>query len=80
MDSVRLRAISGLEGCGGLFDEAMETARESIRQRPNYSDGYLFLGLAQCLKGQKEEGVKNLLKAKELGDPQADMLIEKYSK
>ena len=64
----------------GLFDEAMETARESIRQRPDYSDGYLFLGLAQCLKGQKEEGVKNLLKAKELGDPQADMLIEKYSK
>lgn len=64
----------------GLFDEAMETARESIRQRPDYSDGYLFLGLAQCLKGQKEEGVKNLLKAKELGDPQADMLIDKYSK
>ena len=64
----------------GLFDEAMETARESIRQRPDYSDGYLFLGLAQCLKGQKEEGVKNLLKAKELGDPQADLLIEKYSK
>ena len=64
----------------GLYDEAMETARESIRTRPDYSAGYLFLGLAQCLKGQKDEGVKNLLKAKELGDPQADGLIEKYSK
>ena len=47
---------------------------------PNYSDGYLFLGLAQCLKGNKDEGLKNLQKAKELGDPQADELIEKYSK
>lgn len=64
----------------GLYDDAIATAQESIRLRPNYSDGYLFLGLAQCLKGQKEEGVKNLLKAKEMGDPQADDLIEKYSK
>jgi hypothetical protein len=47
---------------------------------PEYSDGYLFLGLAQCLKGQKAEGVKNLQRAKELGDPQVDELIEKYSK
>ena len=38
------------------------------------------MGLAQCLKGEKAEGVKNLQKAKELGDAQADDLIEKYSK
>ena len=62
----------------GLYDEAAQTARESICIAPDHSDGYLFLGLAQCLKGDKEEGVKNLLKAKELGDPQADGLIEKY--
>ena len=63
----------------GLYDDAIATAQESIRLRPNYSDGYLFLGLAQCLKGQQEEGVKNLLKAKDMGDPQADDLIKKYS-
>lgn len=64
----------------GQNDEAAETARRCIGMAPNYSDGYLFLGLAQCLKGNKEEGLKNLQKAKELGDPQADELIEKYSK
>jgi len=36
--------------------------------------------LSQCLKGDKSEGLKNLQKAKELGDAQADDLIEKYSK
>lgn len=45
---------------------------------PENSDGYLFLGLAQCMKGDKEQGVANLRKAKDLGDPQADSLIEKY--
>lgn len=64
----------------GLYDEAQETARECIRIAPDHSDGYLFLGLAQCLKEQKEEGLKNLRKALELGDPQAEGLIEKYSK
>ena len=64
----------------GLYDEAIETAKECIQVAPDHSDGYLFLGIAQCLKGQKEEGVQNLKKAKELGDPQADDLIEKYSK
>ena len=64
----------------GLYDEAMETARQCIEVAPEHSDGYLFLGLAQCLNGQKAEGVKNLQKAKELGDDQADGLIEKYGK
>lgn len=64
----------------GMNDEAIETAKECIRIAPEQSDGYLFLGVAQCIKGQKEEGIKNLQKARELGDSQADGLIEKYSK
>lgn len=64
----------------GLHDDAIASAKECIRLAPEHSDGYLFLGLAQCLKGQKAEGVKNLQKAKELGDEQADALIEKYAK
>ena len=63
-----------------LIDEAIETASECIRLFPDSSDGYLFLGLAQCLKGDKALGVVNLLKAKVLGDAQADTLIEKYGK
>ncbi len=63
----------------GMYDNAIATAQECIGLDANNSDGYLFLGLAQCLKGQKEEGIKNLQKAKELGDSQADALIEKYA-
>ena len=63
-----------------LLDQAIETASECIRLFPDASDGYLFLGLAQCIKGDKVQGVGNLRKAKDLGDAQADGLIEKYGK
>ena len=62
----------------GHYDEAITTARECIAIDAELSDGYLFLGLAQCLKGNKAEGIANLRKAGELGDPQAQHLIEKY--
>ena len=62
----------------GLYDQTIATAKECIALDAGNSDGYLFLGLGQCLKGQKVEGIKNLQKAKELGDTQADALIEKY--
>lgn len=62
----------------GMYDGAIATAKECIGIDANNSDGYLFLGLAQCLKGQKAEGIKNLEKAKSLGDTQADALIQKY--
>lgn len=71
---------ASLEVRVGLYDEAIATAQECIKLVPDYSDGHLFLGLAQCLKGNKPEGVKNLQRAKELGDEQADGLIEKYGK
>ena len=62
----------------GMYDAAIATAQECIGLDADLSDGYLFLGLAQCLKGQKEEGIKNLQKAQTLGNPQASSLIEKY--
>lgn len=62
----------------GLYDNAMATANESLAIDPNDSDGYLFLGVAQCLKGNKKEGIPNLQKAKEMGNLQAEALIEKY--
>ena len=62
----------------GLYDQAIATAKECIALDAGNSDGYLFLGLGQCLNGQKTEGIKNLQKAKDLGDTQADALIEKY--
>ena len=64
----------------GQYQEALQTADECIAIEPETSNGYLFKGLAQCLLGHKKEGTQNLEKAKELGDPQAEKLIEKYSK
>ncbi len=63
----------------GLYKDAIDTSEQLIAAAPTQSDGYLFLGLAQCLTDNKAEGVKNLQKALELGDPQAKELIEKYS-
>ena len=62
----------------GLYDNAIATAKESITIDANDSDGYLFLGVAQCLKGNKKEGIPNLQKAKNMGNLQAEALIEKY--
>lgn len=64
----------------GMTDEAIESAKGCISMAPEGSDGYLLLGLALCVKGQKAEGLKNLAKAKELGNSQAQSLIDKYSK
>ena len=62
----------------GQLDDAIQTAEEIITMEPDSSNGYLFKGLAQCLKGNKKEGIPNLEKAKDIGDPQAGGLIEKY--
>lgn len=64
----------------GQHKEAIATAQQLIKMAPELSDGYLFLGLAQCLTNQKAEGARNLTKAKELGNEQAQSLIDKYAK
>ena len=63
-----------------LIDQALESATECLRLDPEGSDGYLMAGIAQCQKGDKEQGLKNLQKAKELGNDQAQTFIEKFSK
>lgn len=62
------------------LDDAMEVSRKGIALAPENPDFYRMLGYCQVQSGQKEEGKKNLLKAKELGDPNAGVLIEKYCK
>lgn len=61
-----------------LHDGAIKTAERCIELAPEYSDGYLLLGLAQISKGDKSAGMTNLEKAKQLGNPQAQPLMEKY--
>lgn len=64
----------------GHYEEAAETARQLIQLEPKQSDGYLFLGLALCLDNKKAEGLQQLQKALDMGDPQAAEFIEKYGK
>ena len=63
-----------------LFDQALESAQQCLRLDPQGSDGYLMSGIAQCAKGDRQQGLPNLQKAKELGNDQAQTFIDKYSK
>ena len=61
-------------------EDAIKTAKRCIEIAPEYSEGYLILGLAQLQTKQKQEGLANLQKAKDLGNEQAQSLIDKYGK
>ena len=63
-----------------MFDEAIESSKKCIEMAPKFSDTYLILGLAQTRKGNKAEGLANMKKAKEMGNAQAQALIDKYGK
>lgn len=58
--------------------EGISAATQCTKIAPEYADGYLLLGLLQIENKQKAEGLKNLQKAKELGDTRADAYISKY--
>lgn len=63
-----------------LVDDAIQTADRCVKLAPDYSDGYLILGLAMVNKGDIQGGLSNLEKAKQLGNAQAQPLIDKYAK
>jgi len=60
------------------FKEAIIAAEQCIKLEPEYPDAYLVLGIAQVESGDKTEGIKNIEKAKSLGNQQADVFLEKY--
>ncbi|MBP3775096.1 MAG: serine protease [Bacteroidaceae bacterium] len=60
----------------GQFEEAVYTGQQAIKVNPNGADAYKAIGLALGEMGRKAEALKNLRKAKELGDPQAESLIQ----
>ena len=62
------------------FDDAIKTADMCIRISPDMTDPYVIKGLALIMKSQTSEGIKQLEKAKELGDQRAQGLIDKYKK
>ena len=62
-----------------LTDQAFESAQKCMQLAPDNSDGYLMSGIVQCIKGDRQQGMQNLQKAKELGNSQAQSFIDKYS-
>lgn len=62
------------------IDEAIIAAKKAITASPKFADSYRLLGYCQAVKGMKDEAIKNLTKAKELGDEKAEAVIEKYCK
>ena len=59
------------------YDEGISAATHCTELAPEYADGYLLLGLLQKEKGLKDEAIKNLKKAQELGDPRAADYLSK---
>lgn len=64
----------------GRYDTAMKLLQAIIQTNPKYAEAYRLLGLCHIQLKQNEEACKNFNKAKELGDPNVDALIEKYGK
>lgn len=59
-------------------DKAIRSAQICTQLAPEYADGFILLGVANMVANNKEEGVKALMKAKELGDDRADEYLKKY--
>jgi len=54
----------------GNNEEAIFTAEEAIKINPKGADAYKILGIAYGQTNKKQEAIRYLKKAKELGDPQ----------
>lgn len=60
------------------FEEAILAAKQAIALKDDYAEAYLVLGIAQCKNNQKAEGIANIEKAKNLGNPQADTFLNHF--
>lgn len=60
------------------LDEAIRWSDVALTTDSTFAAAFLVKGIAQCQSGNKKDGLENLLKAKELGEPQADAFIKKY--
>ena len=60
----------------GMLVEAIEAAQKCISIDPDFADAYRILGICFVQNNQKEDGLKQLQKAVDLGDKIAPKLIE----
>ncbi|MCI6618065.1 MAG: hypothetical protein MSD82_04350 [Prevotella sp.] len=59
-------------------EDAIKTIDICISLAPEYADAYLIKGLALIQNKQVPDGIQQLQKAKDLGDPRAQEMIDKY--
>ena len=64
----------------GRNEEALNVLNKALEIDPGYAEGYRLVGIAYLQLKKKNEACKNFQKAKELGDPNVDALIEKHCK
>lgn len=64
----------------GRYQEAEKILKEALTIDPKYAEGYRLLGITQIQLKQNEAACASFAKAKELGDPNVDELINKHCK
>ncbi|WP_294634357.1 serine protease [uncultured Bacteroides sp.] len=64
----------------GRYDEAVKVLKAALEIDPGYAEAYRLMGIAQLQLKQNKEACANFAKAKELGDPNVDVLIERHCK
>ena len=64
----------------GRSEEAVRILQEALKIEPNYAEAYRLMGQAYIQLKKKDEACESFAKAKELGDPNVDALIEKHCK
>lgn len=64
----------------GRNEEALKVLQDALEIDPKYGEAYRLMGVAQLQLKNSKEACANFAKAKELGDPNVDALIEKHCK
>lgn len=64
----------------GRNEEALKVLQDALAIDPKYAEAYRLMGIAQLQMKKKTEACESFAKAKELGDPNVDELIEKHCK
>ena len=64
----------------GRNEEALKVLQDALAIDSKYAEAYRLMGIAQLQMKKKQEACQSFAKAKELGDPNVDGLIEKHCK
>ena len=64
----------------GRNEEALKILQDALAIDPKYAEAYRLMGIAQLQMEKKQEACQSFVKAKDLGDPNVDELIEKHCK